>query len=121
MKKRLASVATMFAMIVGLLFTAMGTASATGGETSPTFECANAFIGQICDNVDDVVVTITHLDVLNNAELVEVENVLNYWAVTGVDDVNVVVEDVVNVYDVILDIDILNDNVVIIGWPCGHC
>ena len=122
MRKLVASVTTMLAILAGLLL-ASGTASATGGTTDPSFDCANVIgIGQICDNIDNVIVTVTHIGVLNNNDLVKVEDVLNDLAVTGIDgDVNVIKGDVLNLYHNDFNIPILSGNVIVIGWPTCGC
>jgi ABC-type glycerol-3-phosphate transport system substrate-binding protein len=122
MKKIFASVAAMLAVLAGLLLTA-GTASATGGTTSPTFDCANVIgVGQICDNVDNVVVTVTHIGLLSGSDLVDVEDVLNDLAVTGINgDVNIIKGDILNLYHNNFSIPILSGNVIVIGWPTCGC
>jgi hypothetical protein len=122
MKKIFASVAAMLAVLAGLLLTA-GTASATGGTTSPTFDCANVIgVGQVCDNIDNVVVTVTHIGLLSGSDLVDVENVLNDLAVTGIDgDVNIIKGDILNLYHNDFSIPILSGNVIVIGWPTCGC
>lgn len=123
MKNRLASIVAMFGLLVGVLLATAGTASATGGTTDPSFDCANVIgVGQICDNVDDVVVTITHIGVLSGDNLVKVEDVLNDLAVTGIDgDVNIIKGDILNLYDNEFNIPILSGNVIVIGWPTCGC
>lgn len=123
MKARLASVVAALGLLFGMLLMGAGSAAATDGETSPTFDCANVIgVGQICDNIDDVVVTITHIGILSGDHLVNVENVLNNLAITGIDgDVTVIKGDVVNLYKNVFDIDILSGNVIVIGWPSCHC
>jgi hypothetical protein len=122
MKTRLASVVAAFALLFGALLMTAGTASATG-ETDPSFECNNVLgIGQLCENLDNVVVTVTHIGVLNPSDLVDVKNVLNNWAITGIGgDVTVVKGDVVNLYKNVFNIPILSNNVIIIGWPTCGC
>jgi hypothetical protein len=122
MKKFFASVAAMVAILAGMLL-ATGTASATGGTTDPSFTCANVIgVGQICDNLDNVVVTVTHLGVLNGNDLVDVENVLNDLAVTGIGgDVNIIKGDILNLYHNEFNIPILSGNVIVIGWPTCGC
>ncbi|ANZ35945.1 hypothetical protein BBK82_07480 [Lentzea guizhouensis] len=113
----------MFGLVFAALLGVAGTASATGGTTSPTFDCANVIgVGQICDNVDNVVVTITHIGVLSGSDLVDVENVLNNIAVTGINgDVNVIKNNVVNLYGNEFNIPILSGNVIVVGWPTCGC
>jgi hypothetical protein len=122
MKKFFASLAAMMAVLAGLLL-ATGTASATGGTTSPTFDCANVIgVGQICDNIDNVVVTVTHIGVLSGSDLVDVENVLNNNAVNGINgDVNIIKGDILNLYHNDFSIPILSGNVIVIGWPSCGC
>ena len=123
MKKRLASIVAMFGMLVGVLLATAGTASATGGTTDPSFDCANVIgVGQICENVDNVVVTVTHIGVLSGDNLVKVEDVLNDLAVTGIDgDVNIIKGDILNLYHNEFNIPILSGNVIVIGWPTCGC
>jgi hypothetical protein len=123
MKKRLASIVAMFGMLVGVLLATAGTASATGGTTDPSFDCANVIgVGQVCDNVDNVVVTITHIGILSGDNLVKVEDVLNDLAVTGIDgDVNIIKGDILNLYGNEFNIPILSGNVIVIGWPTCGC
>ncbi len=123
MKKRLASIVAMFGMVLGVLFATAGTASATGGTTDPSFDCANLIgVGQICDNVDNVIVTVTHLGILSGDNLVEVEDVLNNLAVTGIDgDVNIIKGDILNLYGNKFNIPILSGNVIVVGWPTCGC
>lgn len=123
MKARLASVVAAFGLLFGMLLMGAGSASAAGGTTSPTFDCANVIgVGQICDNVDNVIVTITHIGVLSGDDLVDVKDVLNNLAVTGIDgDVNVIKGDVLDLYKNIFNINILSGNVIVIGWPTCGC
>jgi hypothetical protein len=123
MRKRLASIVAMFGMLVGVLLATAGTASATGGTTDPSFDCANVIgVGQICENVDNVVVTVTHIGVLSGDNLVKVEDVLNDLAVTGIDgDVNIIKGDILNLYHNEFNIPILSGNVIVIGWPTCGC
>jgi hypothetical protein len=122
MKKFVASLAAMFAVLAGMVMMT-GTASATGGTTSPTFDCANVIgVGQVCDNIDNVVVTVTHIGLLSGSDLVDVENVLNNLAVTGIDgDVNIIKGDILNLYHNDFNIPILSGNVIVIGWPTCGC
>lgn len=123
MKKHLASIVATFGIVLGVLFTAAGTASATGGTTDPSFDCVNVIaVGQLCDNLDNVIVTVTHLGVLNGNDLVEVEDVLNDLAITGIDgDVTLIKGDVLNLYHNEFNIPILSGNVIVIGWPTCGC
>jgi hypothetical protein len=123
MKNRLASIVAMLGMLVGVLLATAGTASATGGTTDPSFDCANVIgVGQVCDNIDNVVVTITHIGVLSGSDLVKVEDVLNDLAVTGIDgDVNIIKGDILNLYHNDFTIPILSGNVIVIGWPTCGC
>jgi hypothetical protein len=123
LKKHIASVMAVFGLLAGMLLAATGTASATGGTTSPTFDCANVIgVGQICDNVDNVIVTITDLTLLNGNNLVKVEDVLNHLAITGIDgDVTLIKGDVLNLYHNDFSIPILSNNVIVIGWPTCGC
>jgi hypothetical protein len=98
MKKFFASVAATVAILAGMLM-ATGTASATGGTTSPTFTCANVIgVGQVC------------------------EDLLNDLAVNGIHgDVDIIRADVLNLYHNEFTIPILSGNVIVIGWPTCGC
>jgi hypothetical protein len=122
MKKFFASMAAMVAILAGMLV-ATGTASATGGTTSPTFTCANVLgVGQVCENLDNVIVIVTHLGILSGSELAELENILNDLAVNGIyGDVNIIKGDILNLYHNDFNIPVLSGNVIVIGWPTCGC
>ena len=119
MRKKLASVTALFGLVATLFLGVAGTAQAT----NPDYTCGNVAVVQICDNdVDfpvDIKVTIEDTEILTENELTVLEAVLK--AVTDVDvtknDIKVAV---VEVYDNEFDIDILSNNVIVVGnIPCG--
>jgi hypothetical protein len=122
MKKALASLVALVAVLAGLLLTA-GTASATTGTTDPSFDCANMLgVGQVCNNVSNVKVVVTYHGFFSGSSLARVEDVLNELAVTGIDgDVNLIKGDILNLYYNEFNIPILAGNVVVTGWPSCGC
>lgn len=121
MKARLASLGALFGLMTALMLGMVGAANATGND--PEFDCANLVGAVVCDNTVnfpvDIKVTITDVNVLTNAQLNTLEEGIDAVVDTDVTKNEIKVA-VLNVYADNWDIDILSNNVVVIGdIPCG--
>lgn len=120
MRSKLASLGALFGLLTALM---LGMAGAANATTDPEFDCANVLGAVVCDNtVDvpvDIKVTIVDTNVLNGTQLNLLEE-----GIDAVVDADVTKNDikvaVLNVYDNEFNIQILSNNVIVLGdIPCG--